>query len=387
LGRKMSKYAHQVQDIVEAMSIKYNNLVYEMKSQGLDVIVLSLGEAFFEIPVYPWSDLPYPTIYHYSHSRGIPELREKLAGYYSREYGVAVNPEREIIVTAGSKIAIHMSLMAILNPGDEVIIHEPAWVSYPEQVRLCHGAPVLMPYHESIQGIDKYFTERTKVVVINNPNNPQGQLISERDLDYLHDLAAAEDIYLISDEAYSDFVLEEDRFISCGLSDQSKDHTIICNSMSKGHGVSGWRIGYVIAHGDLLFQILKINQHLITCPATILQYYLSRHFEDILSITKPQIQDVLHRRQRIAEYMDSLGMDYLPGSATFYLFVSLQKSKLTSEDFSTQLLKQYHVSVVPGLGYGQSCDHFIRVSVGAESLERTLHGVRMIDELIRQTST
>jgi aspartate aminotransferase/aminotransferase len=122
----MPKPADHISDIVQAMSIKYNNLVYEMKREGVDVVVLSLGEAFFDIPIYPLDDLPYPTIYHYSHSRGIPELREKLADYYKRQYGVEVDPDKEMVITAGSKVAIHMSLMAILNPGDEVIVHEPA---------------------------------------------------------------------------------------------------------------------------------------------------------------------------------------------------------------------------------------------------------------------
>jgi aminotransferase len=378
--------ADHMQDIVEAMSIKYNNQVYELKGRGIDVIVLSLGEAFFDIPLFSWDDLPYPTIYHYSHSRGIPELREKLAAHYGRAYGVPVNPEKEILITAGSKIAIHMAFMAILNPGDEVIICEPAWVSYPEQVRLCHGVPVLVPYHEGIRDIGKYVTEKTRVVVINNPNNPRGHVMSERELTFLHELARREGLYLLSDEAYSDFLAKGDSFLSCGLDDPRKEHTILCNSLSKSHGISGWRIGYMITRDDLLFQILKINQHLITCPATVLQYYVAKHFEDILSITRPQIQKVVQKRKQVAEYLGSLGMEYLPGTATFYLFVSIGKSKLSSEEFCTRLLQEHHVSTVPGLGYGQSCDHFIRVSVGTESLERTLNGVRKIGELIVQTS-
>ena len=382
----MPKSADHIRNVVQAMSIKYNNLVYEMKRQGVDIIVLSLGEAFFDIPIYPLNDLPYPAINHYSHSRGIPELREKLAEYYSAEYVVAVDPDKEIIVTAGSKVAIHMSLMAILNPGDEVIIHEPAWVSYPEQVRLCHGVPVQMPYHETILDIPKYVTDKTKVIVLNNPHNPRGLVFSKDSLEYLHELACRQDIYLLSDEAYSDFLLEEDRFISCACFDPAKEHSIVCNSMSKNYGISGWRIGYVITNADLISQILKINQHLITCPATILEYYLAKHFHEIIAITKPQIREVVEKRKMIADYMDSLGMTYLPGSATFYFFVSLQKSRLVSEEFCTQLLREYHVSTVPGLGYGRSCDGFIRVSVGAENMERTKHGIRAIHELISKTT-
>jgi aminotransferase len=382
----MPKHADYVDGIVQAMSIKYNNLVYEMKGQGIDIIVLSFGEAFFDIPLYAFDDLPYPDIYHYSHSRGIIGLRERLARYYTEQYEVPVDPDKEIIVTTGSKIAIHMAFMAILNPGDEVIIPEPAWVSYPEQVRLCHATPVLVPYYESMMDIDKYVTKKTRAIVLNFPHNPRGLLLPKEELEYLHTLAQRHDIYLLSDEAYSDFLLDEDKFISCGWHDPKKEHSIICNSMSKNYGMSGWRIGYVIANPDLIFQILKINQHLITCPATILEHYLVKHFDDILAITKPQMLDVVNKRKKLAAYMDSLGMTYLPGTATFYFFVSIERSRLTSEEFSTRLLMDQHISTVPGLGYGQSCDHFIRVSVGTESMERTMYGVRMINELISMTA-
>ncbi len=383
----MPKHADYVDSIVQAMSIKYNNLVYEMKSRGEDIIVLSLGEAFFDIPLYTFNDLPIPDIYHYSHSRGIIGLREKLAKYYSEQYNVPIDPNNEIIITAGSKIAIHMAFMSILNSGDEVIIPEPAWVSYPEQVRLCHGTPVLVPYYETVRDFETYVTKRTKAIVVNSPHNPRGLVLTENELEYLHALARQYDIYLLADEAYSDFLLDDDKFISCGLHDPKKEHSIICNSMSKNYGMSGWRIGYVITNPDLTFQILKINQHLITCPATILEHYLVKHFENILAITKPQILDVVNKRKSLATYMDSLGLTYLPGTATFYFFVSIEKSRLTSEEFCTRLLTEYHISTVPGLGYGQSCDHYIRVSVGTESMERTMYGVKMIKELISMTAT
>lgn len=383
----MPKHANYIDGIVQAMSIKYNNLVYDMKSQGDDIIVLSLGEAFFDIPLYAFDDLPYPDIYHYSHSRGLIELRERLARYYAEQYEVPVDPDKEIIVTAGSKIAIHMAFMAILNPGDEVIIPEPAWVSYPEQVRLCHCTPVPVPYYESMMDVEKYITKKTKAIVLNFPHNPCGRVLPKEELEYLHALARRHDIYLLADEAYSDFLLDEDKFISTGWHDPEKEHSIVCNSMSKNYGLSGWRIGYVITNPDLIFQILKINQHLITCPATILEHYLVKHFDDILAITMPQILDVVNKRKTLAAYMDSLGMSYLPGTATFYFFVSIERSRLTSEEFCTKLLMDHHISTVPGLGYGQSCDNFIRVSVGTESMERTMYGVRMINELISMTAS
>lgn len=371
----------------QAMSIKYNNMVYEMQKDKVDVIVLSLGEAFFDIPLFPFDDLPFPQIYHYSHSRGLPELRENLAGYFREQYGVCFDPAKEIIVTAGSKIAIHMALMAILDPGDEVLIHEPAWVSYPEQVKLCHARPVQVPHDVDVSGFEKFITPRMKAIIINNPNNPRGYVFTESELRSICDLAEKHGLFIVSDEAYSDFLPEGERFVSLGVLDPEKRRSIICNSISKNYGISGWRLGYVIANPGITDQILKINQHLITCPATILQLYIAKHFSEIIRITKPQIAEVVRKRKLVARHMDRIGLKYLPGEATFYFFVSIAGSSLTSEEFCTKLLVEKHVSTVPGLGYGKSCDEFIRVSVGTESMERTLRGIDAVKALVDATRT
>ena len=382
----MPHAASHVQDLSEATSIRVNNRIYEKRSRGEDVIALSYGEAYFDIPLFPFDDLPMPALYHYSHSRGIPELRTLLAEYYGSRYGVPVDPDTEIVVTAGSKIALHMSFMAILEPGDEVLIQEPAWVSYPEQVRLCHGRPVCIPYDVEIADYERYITDRTRAIVVNNPNNPSGRLVSDAEWRELHRIAQAHDCVIISDEAYSDYVLDAGDFISAAAHDPAKTHTIVCNTLSKNYGMSGWRIGYVITNRELLFQILKLNQHLITCPATVLEHYVARHFDEVLSITAPQIRDVVLKRAEVARMLDEAGLDYLPGEGTFYLFVSIQGSRLGSEEFYTRLLEERGVSVVPGLGYGDSCDKFVRISVGSESMERIRRGVEEIAALVRETA-
>jgi aminotransferase len=380
------RHADYLDDVTQAMSIKFNNRMYELQERGEDIIVLSLGEAFFDIPLYRFDDLQYPALYHYSHSRGIPGLRQKLADYYQRDYGVPVDPDREMIITAGSKIAIHMALMAILNPGDEVIIHEPAWVSYTEQVKLCHANPVTAPYHVPITSLERYVTSQTKALIINHPHNPSGKTLSRIELQAIHDLARQKDIFIVSDEAYSDFLLDGDVFVSCAADDPRKEHSIVCNSMSKNYGMSGWRIGYVISNAQLIDQILKINQHLVTCPASILEFYLERHFEDVLAITKPQIRDVVRRRDEVIGYLDRIGIEYLPGSATFYVFASIEPSSLGSEEFCSRLLAESKVCVVPGVGYGKSCDRFVRISVGTESMQRTFAGIDAIRRLIDATA-
>ncbi len=386
LSKNIDKHFFQPSRVVgssiQATSIKYNTMVYELQREGKDVTVLSLGEAFFDIPLFPFNDLPFPAIYHYSHSRGIPELREKLAKYFLSEYEVSFNPESEIIVTAGSKIAIHMTLMSILDPGDEAIIHEPAWVSYPEQVKLCYGVPVQIPYHESVMDFEKYINNRTKVIIINSPNNPTGKVFSLEELSYLYKLAEKYNLFILSDEAYSDFLLNEDNFVSIGNLDHEKRHLILVNSISKNYGISGWRLGYVISNPALIDQILKVNQHLITCPATILECYIAKHFNEIIKITKPQIRAVVEKRKKVLKEMDKRGIKYLPGTATFYIFTSIEGAKMGSEKFCIRLLHEHLIAAVPGIGYGHSCDNFIRVSKGTESMERICHALDKIRELI-----
>lgn len=378
--------APHVRDISEAISIRFNNRVYEKKSRGEDVIVLSYGEAFFDIPLYGFDDLPMPALYHYSHSRGIPELRALLAGYYGSRHHVPVDPATEMLVTAGSKIALHMTFMALLSPGDEVLIQEPAWVSYPEQVRLCHGRPVAIPHGVPVADYRQFITARTRAIVVNNPNNPTGRVLTEREWREIHRIAKEYDLYIVADEAYSDYVLDPREFISAAAHDPAKEHTIVCNTLSKNYGMSGWRIGYVFTNQELLYQILKVNQHLVTCPATVLQQYMARHWDEVLSITAPQIRDVVVKRAAVARMVGEAGLDHMPGDGTFYLFVSIEGSSLGSVEFCERLLDERGVSAVPGIGYGDTCDQFIRVSVGSESLERIREGVERIAALVHETT-
>lgn len=374
------------EEIPEAMSIKYNTKVYELQRQKKKVAVLSLGEAFFNIPRYSFSNIPFEKGYHYSNSRGLIELREKVSNYYNKKYGVFSDANTEVLISAGSKIIIYMALLAILNPGDEVIIFEPAWVSYTEQVRLCRGVPKTIPYNENLENMKKYITGKTRALIVNTPNNPSGKVYSKEELQFLFKIAARYDLYIISDEAYSDFVLEQEPFVSAGCLDKKKERIIIINSLSKNLGISGWRIGYVITNPELINIILKVNQHIMTCPTTLIEYYLIHYFDDILNVTKPQIKEVVEKRMIISKYMEEIGLSYLPGTGTFYFCVSIEGSKLNSEEFADRLLSEYYIATVPGLGYGKSLDKFLRIGVGTESLEVIKKSLMTIKKLIQGTS-
>jgi aminotransferase len=366
--RKIS-FNTAVADSIEAVSIRYNNLVYDLKQRGTSVIVLSLGEAFFDVPLRPFTDLPFPALYHYSHSQGVPELRAAVARHYAREFAVGINPATQLLMTVGSKAAIYFSMMAILNPGDEVLIHEPTWVSYPEQVKLLRAVPVMMPYSCGVRDYARYVTGKTKLIIVNNPHNPRGEVLSRPDMEHLLAVARECGAFILSDEAYSDFVLDGS-FASFGRIDPEFENTVVCNSISKNFGISGWRLGYMFSRPDLIYQALKINQHVLTCPATILQYYVAKHWDDLQSLCRPQIGRLAEKRQEVQKLLRRFELEHLPGNSTFYFFVSIAPSQLGSEAFATKLLQEEHVAVVPGVGYGSSCDSFVRVSFGTEPLDR-----------------
>ena len=379
------KPSNTVSNIIEATSIRYNTMVYELKKDKKDVIILSYGESYFDIPLFDFNELPYPSLYHYGNSRGLEDLRVVLSKYYLNKYEIKFSPDEEIIITTGSKIAIYMSLLAVVDPGDEVIIQDPAWVSYTEQIKLCHAHPIQIPYDESVFNFEKYITNKTKMIIINNPNNPSGKVYTLEELTFLYKLAQKYNLFLLSDEAYSDFLLENEQFISFGNLDKDMKHTIICNSISKNCGISGWRLGYIVSNKKIINEILKINQHLITCPPTILEFYMAKYFNKIVEIVKPQIEDLLIKRAKVIEYMDSISLSYLEGSATFYIFASIDGTKLSSEEFCKKLMDEKSIAVVPGIGYGPSCDKYIRISIGVESNERIFKAIDEIKKLIIRT--
>lgn len=369
----------------EATSIRYNTMLYEQRAAGRDVIAMSLGEAYFDLPRLPWDGLPYPEVYHYSHSRGIPELRAKVAAYQRARFGVAIDADSELLLTAGSKAAIYLALLAILEPGDEVIYSEPAWVSYPEQIRLCRGVAVGMPFDVPVDAVDTWITERTKAIIVTNPHNPRGQVYSREELARLLAITERRGIWLLCDEAYSDFVVDGS-FVSLGNVDVGKRNGIVFNSLSKNLGISGWRIGYLFSNPELVYAVLKLNQHLITCPPTILQHYVARHFDALLDATRPQIETLARTRRDVADYMRHIGLQTLAGTSTFYFFISIAPSKLDSEAFCDELLERDAVCMIPGIGYGESCEGFIRASIGTATPDEMKHALDRVRALIDRTS-
>lgn len=359
-----------VSHIPEALSIYMNQLVYSEKRKGIDIITMSLGEAFFDIPQFSFEEIDFVKGYHYSDSLGLPELRTKIMDYYNRQYFASVNGIGNILISSGSKAIIYMVMRLVLSEKDEVLIHEPAWLSYQEQARLSGGIPRFIPYNCGIDGFTDYITDKTRLLVLNNPNNPAGWIYNEEDLRKIYKICQDKGIYIMIDEAYSDFIGKNEKFVSLASIARDLEGVFIVNSLSKNMGMSGWRIGYVIADEKLIMQLLKLNQHIITCAPTILQMYMARYFENIISVTIPQAEAVVEKRKRMIQYIDEIGLKHLPGESTFYTFIDVRDLEVSTLDFCLYLLFKYSIATVPGGAYGESTDHFIRAGIGAESEER-----------------
>ena len=164
-----------VRDMGEATSIYINQLIYDLRRAGKDVIALSLGEAYFDIPLFDMAKLDVVGGYHYSDSQGLPELRDRIAGYYSAYYQAKVDGKSEVLISAGSKAIIYMAMLTVLSSGDEVLIHEPSWLSYPEQARLCGATPQFIPFDCAVEDFPRFITAKTRMLIICNPNNPAGR--------------------------------------------------------------------------------------------------------------------------------------------------------------------------------------------------------------------
>lgn len=377
----------KIQEIPEALSIYINQIVYSERRKGIDITTLSLGESYFDIPMQSFEEIDFVKGYHYSDSMGLPELRNQILKYYNKRYHTNLENINNILISSGSKPIIYMVMQSILNEGDEILIHEPAWLSYQEQAKLVGAVPRFIPYDCVINSFPKFFTEKTKLLILNNPNNPAGWIYTEEQLSFIYTECSKRGIYILMDEAYSDFVLDDNEFCSLAKIVPDLEGIFVVNSLSKNMGMSGWRVGYVIGEESRIRNILKLNQHLITCAPTILQMYLSKYFDDIINITLPQVKEVVKKRARIINYMEEIGLKYLKGSSTFYIFLDVKDIKEDVLDFCLYLLFKYGIATVPGSAYGKSTNKFIRIGIGAESEERIYYALDVIKLVIDQQLT
>lgn len=341
---------------------------FDIISQMQDVISLGVGEPDF---VTPWR-IRESAIYSlekgyttYTSNYGMIELRQLIAENIMKNYGVKYNPNNQILVTVGVSEAIDLALRAIIEPGDEVIIVEPCFVSYKPCVIFAGGVPVTVDTDESNEfvpmpeQIEKAVTPKTRAIFISFPNNPTGAVIDRNTLQSIVDIAAKHDLYLISDEVYDKLSYNHKHACAASLNG-AYERTIYLNGFSKAYAMTGWRIGYAAADPNLIEAMMKIHQYIIMCAPITAQMAAIEALKNGDKDTQDMLLQYNRRRRFIVDSLNSMGLDCFEPKGAFYTFPSVKKTGMTSEVFAERLLIEEKVAVVPGNAFGESGEGHVR---------------------------
>ena len=356
-----------VQDMKPSGIRKFFDIVSEMP----DAISLGVGEPDFDTPWHVVDEGIYSLERgktYYTSNSGLIELREEICKWYERKYNVSYNPATESIITVGGSEGIDLALRAVLNPGDEVIIPEPSYVSYVPCVSLAGGKPVIIDlknenkFKLTEEELASHITDKTKVLILSYPNNPTGAIMTKEDLEPIAELAKKHDLYVISDEIYSELTYTEEPHFSIASLPGMQERTIVINGFSKAYAMTGWRLGYALAPKDIAKLMVKIHQFCIMCAPTTSQYAaieaLKNGDKDIANMRKSYDE----RRRYLLKRLSDIGMPAFEPQGAFYIFPSIQGFGMSSDEFATKLLESQKLAVVPGNAFGNSGEGFIRIS-------------------------
>ena len=359
-----------------------SSTVQEIKPSGIrkffdiantmeDVISLGVGEPDFRTPWQVRSagihSLEQSNT-RYTSNKGLETLREEIALYTERKYGVTYEPMREILVTVGGSEAIDMTIRAITDPGDEIIIPQPSYVCYEPITKLSGGVPVIIntkaenDFKVTPEELRAAITERTKALILPYPCNPTGAIMEREDLEKLAEVLDGTDIIVISDEIYAELTFDGIRHTSVASIPGMRERTILINGFSKAFSMTGWRLGYACGPEPLLNEITKIHQYAIMCAPTISQYAAIEALRSCDDVVRDMVEEYDMRRKLIVKGFNKLGLTCREPKGAFYAFPSIQSTGLTSEEFCERLLYSKKVAVVPGTAFGDSGEGFIRAS-------------------------
>ncbi len=335
-----------------------------------DVISLGVGEPDFVTPWHIRSEavksLEKGRTY-YTANAGLIELRREITKYMEDTIHVSYDPAKEIVVTVGASEALDVALRALVDPGDEVLIPEPSFVCYKPCTVLAGGVPVPIEtkaedgFKLTPELLKNAITEKSKVLVLPYPNNPTGGIMTEEDLSLIVPIIKEANLMVISDEIYSELTYTG-KHVSIATFDGMKDRTVVINGFSKAFAMTGWRLGFACAHPDVMAAIVKIHQYGIMSAPTFSQYAAI----EALRNGRPDIERMKEeyniRRKFLVDALNEMGMTCFNPYGAFYVFPSIKKFGMTSEDFCQTLLAEQHLAVVPGTAFGDSGEGFVRIS-------------------------
>lgn len=354
-----------------------------------NVISLGVGEPDFQTP---WSvrktaiDTLEKKRIVYSANSGLTELRTEISKYIQRKNNINYNSEEEIIVTVGGSEAIDISIRALVNPGDEVLIVEPCFVCYAPIVELTGGVPVSLNtriednFKLTPELLREKITDKTKLLILPFPNNPTGAIMTREDLEKIADVLRDTNIMILSDEIYSELTYGR-KHCSIAEIDEMRERTIIVDGFSKAFAMTGWRLGYLAAPKPIVSQILKIHQYVVMCSPTISQYAAIEALRHCDREVKNMVAEYNVRRRLLVDSFNKMGLTCFNPEGAFYVFPCIKSTGLSSEEFCEKLLENQKVAVVPGNAFGENGEGFIRVSY-AYSLKHLMEAIKRIQAFI-----
>ena len=364
---------------------KFFDIVSEMK----DAISLGVGEPDFDTPWHIRDEGIYSLEQgrtFYTSNAGLKELKVEICNYLKRKIGVEYDYQKETVVTVGGSEAIDIALRAMINPGEEVIIPQPSYVSYEPCAILADAVPVIIDlkaeneFRLTAEELRAAITDKTKVLILPFPNNPTGAIMEKKDLEAIAEVILEKDIFVISDEIYSELSYKGDH-VSIVSIPGMQERTILINGFSKAYAMTGWRLGYACGPAAIIEQMLKIHQFAIMCAPTTSQYAaveaLKNGDEDVAMMREAYDQ----RRRFLLHAFKEMGLPFFEPYGAFYVFPCIKEFGMTSEEFATRFLEEEKVAVVPGTAFGDSGEGFLRISY-AYSLDNLREAIGRLADFV-----
>ena len=364
---------------------------FDIAAEMDDVISLGVGEPDFDTPWHVRDEGIYSLEKgrtSYTSNAGLKELKEEIAKFLKRRYDLTYDPVKEMIVTVGGSEGIDICMRAMLDPGDEVLIPQPSYVSYEPCAILANGTPVIIElkaeneFRLTAEELEAAITPKTKLLVLPFPNNPTGAIMERKDLEAIAEVILKHDLYVLSDEIYSELTYTDNHVSICNLPGM-QERTVLINGFSKSHSMTGWRLGYACGPEVIIKQMLKIHQFAIMCAPTTSQYAAVEAMRNGDADVQMMKAEYNVRRKYLLKRFGEMGVDCFEALGAFYVFPCIKEFGMTSEDFATSMLKSKKVCVVPGTAFGDCGEGFLRISY-AYSMENLKIAMDRFEEYVKE---
>ncbi len=378
------KTAKRMEDIPFSGIRKVFEEIGRREKSGGEIIHLEIGRPDFDTPAHIKSAAKQALdqgLVHYTSNTGLPELRRAIADKFASDNGLEYQPDSEIIVTIGANEAVFIAMMALLNPGDEVLIPSPCWTHYYQCAKLCGATPVPVPlkkenrYLPMAADYEPYLSPKTRMIVINTPHNPTGAVYDRDILQDLADFAEAHDLFVLSDEIYEKLIYDGHRHISFAALPNMHERTVTINGMSKIYAMTGWRLGYAAAPRILAEAMIRVHQYTTVCAVTFAQYGGYAALSESQQEVDRMVKAFDDRRRLVCERLQGMpGIELIVPNGAFYVLPSVQKLGLDAQECADYLLDKAQIAVVPGDAFGEFAQGTIRISYANsyENLENAM---------------